>query len=197
MKQSESKPKTKWSQLLLGFVLLIIIVAGLVFISIGLWNIFKGLQKEVAAALIAASTTILVSVFSITGAKYYDRRRSIEQELREKKMPVYFEFIEFNMKLLFSDKITGKAMSEKEMEKFLYAFTQKIMIWGSDEVVVAWSNYRRKIINYSPESDIGFTAMFELERLLLALRKDTGHKNKNIKRGDLLGLFINDVDNYV
>lgn len=32
------------------------------------------------------------------------------------------------------------------------------------------------------------------ENLLLAIRKDMGHKNKGLQQGDILSLFINDVD---
>lgn len=30
----------------------------------------------------------------------------------------------------------------------------------------------------------------------MAIRKDMGHKNKGVTKGDLLGLFINDIDKY-
>ena len=39
--------------------------------------------------------------------------------------------------------------------------------------------------------------IFAVERLLLAIRKDVGHKNKNLKQGDLLSIFINDIDSFL
>lgn len=188
--------KTKWWQVLLS----IIVVAGLCiavwYIAVTLWKVFFGLQKEVAAALVAASATILVSVFSVTGAKYYERKRTIEQELRQRKIPIYEDFIKFLFRLIGAEKLGCKPMNEKEMQEFFIEFTQKLMIWGSDEVVVKWSKYRRTLIKHSGEQ-VDFNDMFELENLLLAIRKDTGHKNKNLKKGDLLGLFINDIENYI
>ncbi|WP_043891131.1 hypothetical protein [Paenibacillus sp. Aloe-11] len=65
-------------------------------------SVFNGLQKEVAAALIAASATIVVSVLSVVVAKYYEKKRAIELEHRSKKIPIYEEFVEFLFKLLMN-----------------------------------------------------------------------------------------------
>ena len=36
--------------------------------------------------------------------------------------------------------------------------------------------------------------MFQTEKIFYAIRHDLGHKNKNLERGDILRLFINDID---
>jgi len=188
------KQQTKWWQVVLGFILLVGIAVGAFYLAKWLVLIFSGLQKEVAAAIVAAVGTILVSVISVTVGKYFERKRSIEQELREKKIPMYNGFVEFLFKILMADKI-GKQMSEKDMMMYFSKFTQELMVWGSDEVVSLWSNYRRHFVREDKVTSL--SNMFELEKLLLAIRKDTGHKNKGLNRGDLLGLFINDIHKYV
>ncbi|MGD0032842.1 hypothetical protein SLT67_15880 [Paenibacillus illinoisensis] len=155
-------------------------------------SVFNGLQKEVAAALIAASATIVVSVLSIVIAKYYEKKRAIELELRSKKIPIYEEFVEFLFKLLMNKKLEGNPMTEQEMLRFMSGFTQKLLIWGSDDVVLQWSKYRNMFVN--EENPDTMKTMLQMEQLLIAIRKDTGHKNKEHKRGDILKLFINDVD---
>lgn len=179
-------------QILLGF--LIFLILGIIgwYSVVGLWRLLSGLQKEVAAAIVAAMATVIVTVISVSLGKYYERKRLIEQELRGKKIPMYEEFVEFLFRLLMADKMTGKPMTEKEMMDFFGRFTQKLMVWGSDEVVKQWSSYRL-LLSKGIQS---FDSMFELEKLLFAIRRDTGHKNKNVGRGDLLGLFINDIDKY-
>lgn len=180
-------------KVVIGLAIIISIIYGLYLLVTYLFVVFTSLQKEVSAAIIAAMSTIIVSVLSITFGKYYERKRIIEQELREKKIPMYEEFIEFYFNVLMSKKITGKEITQKEMVRFFNKFTQKLTVWGSDEVVSLWSNFRRKTVEnpHNTKENI-----FEFEKLLLAIRKDTGHKNKNIKQGDLLGLFINDIDKY-
>lgn len=167
---------------------------------------FLSLPSELSATIIAAVSTILVSVLSITVGKYYERKRLIENELREKKIPMYEEFIDFHFKILMGDKMKIKKMTDVEMMKFFNSFTQKLMVWGSDEVVNLWSTYRLSLVKKSSNEQTEQTeqtqntgpmdTMFEFEKLLLAIRKDIGHKNKDINKGSLLGLFINDMDKY-
>lgn len=193
MSNKSTRPKA-WQ-----VILVLTIFLGAIYLTwlslTSVWKIFSGLQKEVAAALIAASATVVVSVITVIVGKYYERKREIELEHRNKKIPIYEEFVEFLFKLLMSEKLNDRQMTEDEMLKFFIMFTQKLLVWGSDEVVTQWSKYRRLLIN---ENDVDTsTNMFELEKLLLAIRKDTGHKNKNFEKGEILGLFINDVDKYL
>jgi hypothetical protein len=39
--------------------------------------------------------------------------------------------------------------------------------------------------------------MFEIENLLLAIRKDLGHENKGLAPGKVLGLFVNDIHEHI
>lgn len=179
---------------ILGVSLIVGIIYGLYSVVNYFISILSSLQQEVSAAIIAGMVTIIVSILSITIGKYYERKMVIEKELREKKIPMYVEFIEFFFNMFLAEKREDGDISQEEMTSFFNKFTQKLMVWGSDEVVSQWSSYRRKI-GKNPEDTA--TTMFEFEKLLLAIRKDTGHTNKNIKSGDLLGLFINDIDNYI
>jgi hypothetical protein len=179
------------------FSLLVLALLSYLFWLVITWliSVFNGLQKEVAAALIAASATIVVSVLSLVVAKYYEKKRAIELEHRSKKIPIYEEFVEFLFKLLMNEKLEGNPMTEQEMLRFMSGFTQKLLIWGSDDVVLQWSKYRNMFVNEdNPDT---MKTMLQMEQLLIAIRKDTGLKNKEHKRGDILKLFINDVDRYL
>ena len=35
------------------------------------------------------------------------------------------------------------------------------------------------------------------EKLILAIRRDLGHNNKGLKTGDVLALFVNDIDQHL
>jgi len=158
----------------------------------------NSLQKEVAASIIAASSTIIVTALSITLLKYKEIKKNIEFEIREKKIPVYIEFINFLMKVMNQERLTGEKLTEDEMIIFFQNFTEKLLIWGSDEVIKNYTLYKTKlIIDADNGVDGNFDSLFVLENLLYSIRKDTGHKNKNMKKGDILRLFINDVDNYL
>lgn len=181
------------------FILTLLFAIGfLVGIGFLLYIFFKtiiSLQKEISAAIIAAITTIIVSLLTVLGAKYYERKSILERELRDKKIPIYESFIEFWFKLTNAEKITGKSLTENEIIKFMNSFTSNLIIWGSDEVVSKWSNFRLKLIKMGENIPPDF--MFEFEGFLSIIRKDIGHKNQNIQKGILLGLFVNDIENYL
>ncbi|HEY0772237.1 MAG TPA: hypothetical protein VGD31_18075, partial [Sphingobacteriaceae bacterium] len=73
----------------------------------GLWeainwylSIIKSLDKQVAAAIIAASTTIIVSVASLILAKHYENKRLIEKDIRDKKIIVYEKLMAYFFKFM-------------------------------------------------------------------------------------------------
>ena len=153
------------------------------------------LEHTVAASLIAASATIVVSVISVLLAKFLEHRSEIRKEMRIKKIPVYTDLIKFMFRISFAEKRGQNAPSEKEILDFFQDFTEKIVVWGSDEVINTFNDFRTfaQRNQSSKNQDILFLA----ERLFLAIRKDLGHKNKGLTKGKLLGLFVNDIEKYV
>ncbi len=199
----------------------LVLIAGLAFICTALWLIWSGLaslSQQVAATLITASVTALVSVFGIVESKRREQRREIEQEHRTQKVPIYEDFMSFWFRLLLANQLaaagahdknpravkrgsTGAstAIGQAEMVSFLINFTQKIIIWGSDDVVRDYANFRRRVATPDTSAipdDIESTiqSLLTFEKLLLAIRSDVGHRNKGLKQGDLLSLFVNDID---
>ncbi|REB11597.1 hypothetical protein DVB69_00175 [Sporosarcina sp. BI001-red] len=187
------------SNKIIQFLLSIFIIVGFIglvwYIFNRIWSLFSNLNDGVLAAIVTAITTFLVTFISIISAKYYERKLLIEKEMRDKKIPAYNEFIEFIFKILDQEN-KKKKITEQEMTQFFSTFTRQILVWGSDEVIAQWSSYRRSALSEVSDGASN-NSMFELEKLLIAIRKDTGHKNSNIKKGDLLRLFINDIDNYI
>ena len=74
--------------------------------------------------------------------------------------------------------------TSEEMFTDIQKFQKKLMLWGSNRVVKAWIDYRT---NVSPD---GSNALFYMENILYAIRKDMGYKN--LGKGKLLSMSIND-----
>lgn len=176
-------------------LLLVIITGWGIFLFSKLFlEIFSQLEKEVAASIIAAVSTVLISVLSVILSKNYERRREIRKEQREKKIPVYEELIGFLLKLLLAEKAGKKPPTEKEMAKFFMDFTERLIVWGADDVLKSFQVFREDLVISAdmPETDHKQT-MINLENLMLKVREDLGHKNSNLEKGDVLSLFINDI----
>ncbi|MFC5732187.1 hypothetical protein [Cytobacillus gottheilii] len=156
------------------------------------------IDPRISAALITGFLAVVAASLSITIPKYLEKKKEIEEQHRQQKIPAYQSLLNFIFNLLMGSKPGNKPMTEKEIIEFMSKFTQDLILWGSDDVIKSYRNFRLYLINRTPKEEIdNHTYMELLEDLLLSLRKDMGHKNKSLERGELLSLFINDVDKYI
>lgn len=183
---------------LISLGLIALVSWGLFKVVIYFIELFSELSNAVAASIIAAIGTVLISVISVITTKYFDKKREIRKEHREKKIPVYEELISFMLKVILSKNIGKKPPNEHEITIFLMKFTEKIIIWGSDDVLKSYQFFREELIKTQQSSDkTSLTnVIFNFENLILEIRKDLGHKNKDIDKGDILSLFVNDIKAY-
>ena len=84
------------------------------------------------------------------------------------------------------------AKQEVGFVEVMQRLTPQLLTWAGDDVLVKWSRYRRLAGGLDP-----IESMFELEKVFLAIRKDFGHSNRKVGKGDVLGLFVNDINEYV
>lgn len=166
------------------------------FISSPLQNATNSiLNPELVVAIIAATTTIITIIYT----KYRERKDSIIKELREKKIPVYKELI---VLLIEFKKVTQRLNGIKEESVLLKKFDElakkaveiggKIVIWASDDVLKNWLlfiEYNRK--ESTEDSTIRHKKIAsQLDKLLLSIRKDLGHKNKAIQENEISNMFL-------
>ena len=195
----ETKKIARRLMTLLWVIISLVVLAGLVW---GLYTVGANLfvypmmlNPNVAASIIAASATVLMATLSVLLSKYLEIRALVFKEHRDKKIPIYEDLIRFFFRVMFQSK-KGKPLSESDMLNFFEGFVAKVTVWGSDDVVKAFGDFKRR----APEIQAGDDPkeiIFLSEKLLFAIRRDLGHKNKNLKQGDLLSLFITDIDKHL
>lgn len=185
----------KYGPVFLGFVIFAILVGALCVFIVNVFRWFSGLESEIAASIITASAVALISTGGLIISKQYEHKREIRREHNNKKVPVYEALINFSSKIQTAEKTGGKPPTEQETIKFFAEFTPKLIVWGSENVIRSYCEFRDTAIKGgdSPNADI----LFKYENLLLNIRKDLGHKNKGIKKGDILRLSIIDIDKYL
>ena len=151
------------------------------------------INPNVLVALIAGTVTILG--YFIT--RYLERKKLIEQQIREQKIPTYEEFIDFIFKIFKSSK-TNKPLSDKELQDLYWNLNKKAILWLSDKTLKSYSHFRdssANLANIENRTQIdNLNVLLAFEQLLLDFRSDIGHDNKNLDPGDLLSLFINDMN---
>lgn len=199
---NEIKQESSKKQTFVTIVGLIIIIALCVFIYMLLkfiWNSVKD-YPTITVAII----TGFLSIITIVIQRIWEKRYKQEQDIRNQKMPTYQKMVREFSVFFYNDpeKQTGDIFLRQKYEeekqnklvKFVAENNGELITWASDEVLKEWSLFR-KIATSNTNS--GIELMFQVEKLFYAIRKDLGHKNKNLVKGDILRLWVNDIDNFL
>lgn len=173
--------------LVLGVALIVVIPWGIYRLSLHAISTLALANTTVVTSVITASGAVLVAVASVLLAKHLENSALLRKEQREKKAPSYEKIISFLFTLVMAEKIGKVAFTEQDMVKEFSELSEKILVWGSDEVLITWRKLRLE------SNDTKRTAETVAD-LLLAIRHDLGHNNKNITRKTILGVFINEID---
>lgn len=171
--------------LLVLILLLVAEGAGFIARHVG-HQLFHGVDPTVSAAIVAAMSTTAVAIGTLVLGRFFERQKSIEGEIREKKIPIYNRLVAGLFGLLNAPDETARQAAATDL---FQTITPDIITWASDDVLVAWSRFKRRVPVSRQEDQI-----FLLEEVLVAIRKDYGHKGIALQEGDLLGLFITDID---
>lgn len=165
------------------------------FLVLSLWDALTSLQPELAAGIASAGASIIAAAIVVVAGKLLEQRREIATSQRQKKVEIYDDFVNTWLeRTLLAENLGRERMSDQELQEFFVNFTQEALLWSSGDVVRKWGRYRTQSL---PASTDGISSMFEFEKVLAAIRKDVGLANKRLKQGDLLRLFINDVDDHL
>lgn len=186
-----------WWQTALALIASIglMILAGLAVREV--YRAILNLEESTRAALITASATVFVAVASVFLTRYFERRAARERAEQEKRIPVYEDFVRDFLQLIGATKPPAerKEVDEEGAFAVIGKFTEKLIIWGSPDVIRTWVDYRYhswNAENQTPEEQLEM--LTKTDDLLLALRRDLGLSNKKLRKLDLLRLWINDLE---
>jgi len=128
-----------------------------------------------------------VGVITVYVTKLIEYRSGIMKDLRDKKTPIYTELILFFLSAMNSDKMTEEERDEF-FRKGMLDLQPRLMLWGSDKVLRLWFKLR------SGSNSDGVYVLSLFDEIVREIRKDLGYRNSGVKDGDVLKLFINDLD---
>ena len=181
------------------YTLLVLVFLGLIgFLLVKFIVVLSGKINKDNANFFGAMVVGSVTIIGYFITRYLERKKLIEQQIREQKLPTYEEFLDFIFKL-FKDAKLNKKMSDEELQKLYWELNKKAILWLSDRSLKSYSTWRSEVIKFSKRKDStkeeNARVLIAFENLLLDFRKDIGHDNKKLTTGDILSLFINDWEN--
>lgn len=191
---TEKHPKLS---ILFGLFLILFITAGVIFFALWLIKLLKNgitnladamskLDAVVFVAIITGFVSIVGVIISSIIAKIVDYKKSRQEYLTQKRETPYGEFVDMIYKLQQNTK-NFKKYSKEEMLEDLSKFSKQITLWGSSEVINKWVQFRDKCSNTENANE----NLFLMEEIVNEMRKDLGLKK--VKKGNILGFFINDI----
>ena len=166
-------------QVLLGLVVVLAAIGG-----IG-WLFYTTVTE--APAVVAAVVTGFGALFGVAVQRYLEHQREDERSRRERMTPIY----ETLVGVFQQGEVDG---GEEEMEAFFRQLTQGLLLWGNPAIVGAFNEWRRAAATLDEDNP---EVLFAGERLLFAVRSDLGQSNEGLGPGDLLRVWVNDVDEYL
>ena len=149
----------------------------------------SGIFSNTDTVIIVAILTSFFSLISVIISKVVEFRQNKKMYLYEKKEKAYSVFIEIVYKIIESIK-KEEEYSDKEMLEDVLYFSKELTLWGSDKVIKQWIEFRNTdFINSDDKNEV----VYKLGGIIFEIRKDMGHKMKDVKEKDILSMFINDI----
>jgi len=165
----------------IAMVVIAFVIAMVVFLLFGIskapWQVITILIGT-AGALIAVAGNLSIK---------------IREEQRERKVEVYDKVINLFFSIFLAKPLKLEAKNEQDLAKEIAEITPDLILWASDEVLSKYIDLKHFSIKGDPSNPAKSLEIFE--QLLLAMRKDLGHQNSNLKKGKILGTFILDPEN--
>ena len=165
----------------------LIIVVGLIIVS------RINAEKEVTAAVLTSAAIIAAAIFGNAITVQAAKKREIEEAYRLQKIDVYTEFTDIVVSSIAMTAINkSQNIDMKELQKRFVNFSKKLLLWGSPEVINAYS----KFLRYGQDEDTikakSAQILICVDNVFKSMRNDLGLPSKTIKQGDLIKLFIKD-----
>lgn len=149
-------------------------------------------KPEITAAIITAIASVIV----IVGGQQWNKTREIAAAHRIRKIEVYDEFITgLGLYFLQQDESSRTKMGASnvdELVKVFQEFTPKLILWGSSDVIAAWTEFRGTMNVDTASEEDRFAPLRMFDNLLKAIRADLDHNDSDLPKSALIKLFLSD-----
>ena len=166
------------------FIVALAVLVGLV--GLAGWIVYSSMTT--APAVVAAVITGFAALIGLAAQRYLEQQREDLRARRERMAPIYEDLVQ----LLFDASKSGSAV-EEDMVQFFEKLAKHLLVWGSEPVIAAVNRWRALVAL----DDGGPHSLFAYEDLLFAIREDLGNDRKDLHPGDLLRVFVKDIDDFL
>lgn len=179
----------------LGVALILGLLVGVFYLLRWLGIFLARLDPQPAATILAALVGLLGVLIAQLVTGVLNRRLERERAQLGRRADAYEKMVRELLDFFQLSKVktkTGEAKAREGLTKMMVEFSAHTMVWGSNEVLLAWNNYRYQATDDSLSAEEKLKGLAELVK---HMRVDLGHKNRDgIHDTDLLRPFINELE---
>ncbi len=198
--EEESLPRAWSPQLTSGVEILVGLGLLILLIGLAIWVLQMVITWAIALEQVLPAeiwVAVGVGAVGLLGLGLMQRRTVADQmrrDLRDRRAGVYREIVKFYLEIMLWEKLGKEPKTEEEVIHFHARVTPQLLMWASDPVIKRYAQLRNQTLEGESNS---VDLIFEFEKLFLAMRKDLGHSNRGLRKGDVLSLFVKDITQYV
>ena len=135
--------------------------------------------------------TPIISIFLVGIGWLYRAERAkrifIEQQLSEKKYAFYSSMLGF-----FFNMMQGSRSNNKDTSKKMWEFNKNLYLYAPDDVLLKYKDWIYDNRNHDKKNS---KRMIDgICEIIIAIRKDMGHKNTKVKNDDIKKHLLDDYD---
>ena len=137
---------------------------------------------------ISAILTLVLGVIVVLYVQSQTRRREIELRHFDHKVERYEKFFDVLFKVFFGDKTGVGKPTERQLVKEMIEIKQVLTLWGSADTIRTFEAF-----GAAAQDDVDDAEKILLgDMLFMSMRKDLGHNDKSMKKGELTLFLVKD-----
>lgn len=145
---------------------------------------FFSLDPQTKSGILTGSFAIAAAITTYI----FTKNKEIREAHREKKVEVYDSFLKFVSE--FTEKMRADSsyslVDDADAKKALTDLQRNVVLYSSPDVIRAYNKFTKG--NGSDNS------LIRVDNLYRAIRNDIGLSNRMLESGELILVFINDID---
>lgn len=155
------------------------------------WAFIEAVQAE--PAVVGAVATAVLGVAGVVWQQRQSEKARLREAHRDRMTPVYHELL----KRVWQQAGQESQEPSEEVAEFMRDLkARQLMLGAPKEMIQAFNRWEREA-KAAQEQDDNVTLVFAWEELLRAMRRDLGHDDSGLPRGELLRVFMDDLDQFL
>ena len=179
----------KFLQTIISILIIVAMIYGMFLLLSNLLSRIKDIDVNIIAAFVAS----LTAVFGYWYTQRQSKLRDISESHRPKKAKLYNTFMDILERVLRptiykdEEEIDPDDLPD-DIKDLFFEFNRGLIVWGSPSMIKTWLKFRVE----TSKPSVGNNPLLLMDDVLRSIREDLGNSNADLKKGDLIKIFLKD-----